>query len=1027
MERRFNISRNGQRGSRVPVIGKANYTYVTPESLNSMSVEETQQPSFTVTADIQREANGVSQSSRASESLNSSANPNHGVRDVSASTLSGEAESGNLRAWTTSQQELDGDVELEEGGPSGGGQAEQQTANDEDDVKGAQSQEEVSGNVDTSRESQSPGPDISTTPISATKGSDGENIPSPINTPPPTTSTSRPPLTTPEAPARATGTNGNTNLQPINRYSPHKTNFIIPPPSSTKRSLFGGRQRKSLIEKDSFAEDDPRSHQVRPVEKLKRMMERYDSNTSNREGGEADGFTTEEIGVPAWEGVEMQAGESVGVEIGPVASEDVAVEDDAGLSQKPEGGPSSEANQSPEASHTAPPASPLARDRSPSPANSTNSRSLSRSPARRNGFNTLIESESSLGMPSEMNFTQEDDLEMESQHSTHSIPDIATQSLRHHRQSYLSSPPLSPPRESDRSHPTSTDPNGQSSKGATQEATQLVTEDELMPSAVAESPPTFPARRVLPTARARLAGRDVISQPADRSRPLSMDKQGPHTIAAPGRLLARIAPSERPPIMVETFVDNSTQLVGGEGEENVDMLSPHRPEETNHSTHSESSQRDEVTVPQAPGPPAEATFVDPTLTSLPSPPPKRPTPVKYGTKAVPAKPVSPIPTPTPSGLATPPPTAGPLKSPPAPISNLVDQPAPTKSGRIPKRKRRDSSASMSSSSSSSEDLDIYDESYRPAVTIKAPVAKTKGKGKATNPNLKRVKQGTRSRSGSHTTSVSTNKVATATDRSTPLTEGSEHSEPDPPDRPWVLACWYPNWFIGRVRGISQGKYDVDYEDGTHSLVAVDRVRKGILEIGDKVKSEDHKGEEFTVIEEWNGDEKGIKVKGQSQKLKLSRVYIRQGVIKADFQNRTITPQDLGFDYKPQPAPRLLMNTSTKSISTTSDIFAGKIFFITSTSSASAANKNNQKDAATQIVRNGGKFVEKWYDLFDLPQSGFGSTLASTSAPFLIQETSQASLTPKALVSLAKGIPCLSMAYIEDVILDPSVSSPPFDR
>jgi hypothetical protein len=621
-----------------------------------------------------------------------------------------------------------------------------------------------------------------------------------------------------------------------------------------------------------------------------------------------------------------------------------------------------------------------------------------------------------------MNFTQEDDLEVESQHSTHSIPNVATQSLRHHRQSYLSSPPPSPPRESDRSHPTSTDPNGQSSKGTTQEATQLVTEDELIPSAVADSPPTFPARRVLPTARARLAGRDVISQPADRSRPLSVDHQGPHTIAAPGRLLARLAPVDRPPIMEETFVDNRSQPAGGEVEEDVDMLSSERKEETNRSRPSSQNQ---LASPPAPGVPVEATYVDPTLTSLPPLPPKRPTPVKYGTKAVPAKPVSPIPTPTPSGLATPPPTAGPSNSPPVPTPSPGDQPAPTKSGRIPKRKRRDSSATMSSSSSSSEDADMYDESYRPAVTVKAPVAKTKGKGKATNPNLKRVKQGTRSRSSSHTTSVSTNKDATTTERSTPLTEGSEHSEPDGSDRPWVLACWYPNWFIGRVRGISHCKYDVDYEDGTHSLVAIDRVRKGVLEMGDKVKSEDHKGEEFTVIEEWNGDERGIKVKGQSQRLKLSRVYIRRGVIKADFQNRVISPQDLGFDYKPPTAPRSLMNNSTKSISTTSDIFAGKIFFITSTSSASAANKNNQKDAATQIVRNGGKFVEKWYDLFDLPQSGFGSTLASTSAPFLIQETSQASLTPKALVSLAKGIPCLSMTYIEDVIADPTVSRPLF--
>ena len=983
-----------------------------------MSVEETQQPSFTVTADIQHEATGISQSSKASDSLDSSANPNIGVGDGSASTQREEGESGSLQRWKASLEKSNGD----EAGVDGGVETGLKVLDEEGDVRGAESQKEVSGNVDTGRESQSPGPDISTTPISATKGSEGENIPSPTNTPPPTTSTSHPPITTPEAPARQTATNGNTNtnLQPINRYSPHKNNFIIPPPSSTKRSLFG-RQRKSVIEKDSFAEDDPKLQKVRPVEKLKRMMERYDSNTStsNREG-DVDGFSTEELGVPAWEGVEMQPGESVGVEAGPGETDGVLAVNKAGSSQRQEGEPSDEAHQSPEEDHPArqtSPASPPARDRSPSPANSTNSRSLSQSPPRRNGFNTLIESESSLGMPSEMNFTQEDELEIESQHSTHSIPNIATQSLQHHRQSYLSSPPPSPPRESDRSHPTSTDPNGQSSKGTTQEATQLVTEDELIPSAVADSPPTFPARRVLPTARARLAGRDVISQPADRSRPLSVENQGPHTIAAPGRLLARITPVERPPIMEETFVDVRSQPAGDEGNHDVDMLSSERREETNRS---EPSSQKQVTSPPVPVPPVEATYVDPTLTSLPPPPAKRPTPVKYGTKAVPAKPVSPVPTPTPSGLATPPPTAGPSNSPPAPTSSPREQPAPTKSGRIPKRKRRDSSASMSSSSSSSEDVDMYDESYRPAVTVKPPVAKKKGKGKATNPNLKRVKQGTRSRSSSHTTSVSTNKDATTTERSTPLTEGSEHSEPDAPDRPWVLACWYPNWFIGRVRGISQGKYDVDYEDGTHSLVAIDRVRKGVLEIGDKVKSEDHKGEEFTVVAEWNGDERGIKVKGPSQRLKLSRVYIRQGVIKADFQNRIITPQDLGFDYTPT-APRPLVNTSVKSISATSDIFAGKIFFITSTSSASAANKNNQKDAATQIVRNGGKFVEKWYDLFDLPQSGFGSTLASTSAPFLIQETSQASLTPKALVSLAKGIPCLSMTYIEDVIADPTVS------
>ena len=1004
------------------------------EVVASMSVEETLQPSFTVTADIQPRTTDVSQGSRAIESLNSYANQSLGLPNIKASTHEGtETDSGSLPRLFTSQEKegVVGRTAVAEDAGTNGGKGEVRGDNGDD-----QSQLVSSGNGDASRQSASPGPDITTTPVeSTTKGSEGENIPSPVNTPPGRSKSTSPPIV-PASQIRAATQQG-VDLQPINRYSPHKANFINPPPplSSTKRSLFG-RQRKSVVEeKDSFVEDDAKlQKQVRPVEKLKRMMERYDSTRSGDVSG--DGFSLGELGVPAWEGSEMQAEESLAATAQEAVSKMIAATEKPGPDEEQDSSPSREAHKSPESNDPPRPSmttSPRVRDRSPSLASSNNSRTSAQSPLpRHDGFNTLIESESSLGMPSEPNFTQED--EIESQHSTHTIPNVATQSLNH-RQSYLSSPPPSP-RESDpRSHPStvSTHPNGQSAKGTTQEATQIVTEDELMGPSVPGSPPTFPARRALPTARARLAGRDVISQPADRSRLESAALQGPHTIAAPGigRLLARITPVQ-PPVLEETFVDVDSQRAEEERSGDVDMeLSEHMDEPNLSIDHDDPqpSVHHETNSPVMAAPPVEATYVDPTLTSLPSPPLKRPTPVKYGARAMPlapAIPTSPIPVATPGGLATPPPTAGPSKSPHASPSNSPeDQPAPTKSGRIPKRKRRDSSASMSSSSSSSEDIDIHDESYRPAVTAKPAVLKFKGKGKATHPNLKRLKQGNRSRSSSHTTSVSASKEATATERSTPLTDESD-PEPAPklPERPWVLACWYPNWFIGRVRGISQGKYDVDYEDGTHSLVAVDRVRKGILEIGDKIKSEDHKGEEFTVVEEWNGDERGIKVKGQTKLLQLSRVYIRQAVIKADFFNRVVTPQDLGIDYKPPIAPKPSMNTSTKPITTTSDIFVGKTFFITSTSSASAANKNNQKDAAAQITRNGGKFVEKWYDLFDLPQSGFGSTLASTSAPFLIQETSQASLTPKALVSLAKGIPCLSMAYVEDVIADPSVS-PPF--
>jgi len=196
----------------------------------------------------------------------------------------------------------------------------------------------------------------------------------------------------------------------------------------------------------------------------------------------------------------------------------------------------------------------------------------------------------------------------------------------------------------------------------------------------------------------------------------------------------------------------------------------------------------------------------------------------------------------------------------------------------------------------------------------------------------------------------------------------------------------------------------------------------VLVVGDRVKDDNQKNEEFIVLEAWDGDERGVKVKGR--RIPLARISIRQSVIRDDFQDRLVTPKELGFDFDPPPPPqpqRPAMGSTSKSVSSSSDVFAGKIFFVTSASASNVPHRIHQRDASTLITRNGGKFVEKWYNLFDLPSSGFGSTLASTSAPFLIQETSQASLTPKALVSLAKGIPCLSMAYIDDAITDPTVS------
>jgi hypothetical protein len=329
---------------------------------------------------------------------------------------------------------------------------------------------------------------------------------------------------------------------------------------------------------------------------------------------------------------------------------------------------------------------------------------------------------------------------------------------------------------------------------------------------------------------------------------------------------------------------------------------------------------------------------------------------------------------------------------------------------------------MSVSSSSSEDVDMFDESYRPAVK---PVIKPKGKSKAANPSLKRIKNGSRSRSASRASSGSGPSKAAAQTTTTP---DAVAQEPKEDDSPWILACWGQRYYIGRIVEFESGEYVVQYEDGTKSSVKPYKVRRAILRVGDRIKDSSQKhGPEYIVQERWEGDVRGVKI--GTRRLGLKKVSILASVVNTDFQDRLVTPEELGYNLEPSPPPPRPNFTSTvssvnapaRASSTLSDVFVGKIFFVTSASSTNVP-RGHEKDTSALIIRHGGKFVEKWYDLFDLPSHGLGSTLASTSAPFLIQETSQASLTPKVLVSLAKGIPCLSMAYIEDAIADPNVSA-----
>lgn len=1024
-----------------------------------MSVESTQQPSFTVTAGILP----LDPTSELSSAPDIARSPSPSTCDSTANRFENSTEpnvarvrglddeqSESLQQWTETQRKANGRLSVERAASIAEGTKNEdgheipdglQEADDDVTGNGRPSLDELRKLSETQISSNADVPD----PANENDNDNAEldNVSTPANSLPPqnnellTDPSMAPAKRTDARPSPSMVKHARTPLQPVNDFSPHKTRKFAMPTASKVPLGMKRRVPAPRDEPDSFA-DNHVAPPKPPVERLTRMLEGYKSVQSDVLEDDKE----EELEVPAWEGSVMKAQETD--ETGP---------DTMGVgsaSNGPHEGSNGHGASDPsQASQSVPQVSPERPDPS---AESPTSRWLAfpTSPVTRpKRFGGMLDSQSSESMPGDVQFSQHEDLE--SQRSTHSIPIIATQSMPR-QMAYLSSPPASP----DPSHHTQSHSIGTYSrhthstvqtnsgsvhrhstdqKGTTQEPTQLVTEDEVdadpTPPLAPPSPTSAGTRRALPSARAWRAGRAVISQPADGPSKRAEVADGPSTVATPQAKQALRQATTGPPLALEeTFVDPDQE------QSDWRASSPAPPPLVHPSSPPLSppgpSDRVHEDVGPPPGHPMEATYIDPTITSLPPPAPRRSTPRQYGKQKVTER-HSPS-SPTPRGPATPESTAGPPRLPSKADIEMEDagstsrSPAPpgparpttTKSGRVPKRKRRDSSASMSGSSSSSEELDPLDESYRPVLKT-ASKLKSRSSSKAVNPNLKRVKRDSRSSSTSCRTSGSTS-VSAAAGPSIPLTTPPPSS---PPISNYVLAYWHPNWFVGRVRGMDSGRYEIDFEDETFTDVATDRVRRGILRKGDKVKTTENKLDEYEVMEDWHGEQRGVKVRG-GRYIPLKKLFVRNAVVKSDFTDRIITPRELGFDADSLPPPvRTVSGPIKPAVSTpSSDIFSGKVFIITSMHTADSKYQARQKRFIDdKIVRNGGKYCDQWEDLFDLPASGFGSTLASTSAPFLLQETQSAALTPKMLVSLAKGIPCLSVSYVDDAIADPNVSSP----
>ncbi|WWC59038.1 uncharacterized protein I303_101584 [Kwoniella dejecticola CBS 10117] len=355
------------------------------------------------------------------------------------------------------------------------------------------------------------------------------------------------------------------------------------------------------------------------------------------------------------------------------------------------------------------------------------------------------------------------------------------------------------------------------------------------------------------------------------------------------------------------------------------------------------------------------------------------------------------------------------------------------SKRKPKPIIRSSSPSnppSDSQSSSSAPEDLEDNTYQPSLFPRPPhllLEKHRKRVSTSSTSTARklsTKKGNQSKPNARVARLS------------PSVSISNVSEPvlPTPETFAVLAAFFHRYYPGEA--VWTGKaYNVSFYDGEQKKnVKAESMRQLVLKKGDSLEGvESRLPAKFEVARDWDGHADGVKCiteKGESLgRVSLKDFGISNKVIHSTFQDRLFEdPHSSNAVARRQSLPRsptkkggLLydspskvgrMGRSTTPTRPLSEKLKGMLFLLTKSTS------EDQAILSLAIRQNGGTTALNWQDLFDRNspgECGFEKDLDGT--PFLIllgEGREGAVITPKVMVALAKGIPCLSARFIEDI-------------
>ena len=247
-----------------------------------------------------------------------------------------------------------------------------------------------------------------------------------------------------------------------------------------------------------------------------------------------------------------------------------------------------------------------------------------------------------------------------------------------------------------------------------------------------------------------------------------------------------------------------------------------------------------------------------------------------------------------------------------------------------------------------------------------------------------------------------------------------------PEVPILFAHWRAGrYFLGRPTKRIGDLYHFIFLDEEETSVDLHHMRFGSLRVDDVFRHQEvvyGKGGP-RLAQVFDGGDTIYVTDGGIRDLPAAEIWLNVTDIKKHFNDRRVSHEDLSA-VKVEPAngaqtvASRVMNHSSrqgvpppskaKQVSAHSTILEGLVFLTTS------ADVTDFHTGAI-IAANGGELVNEWQALFEPAPDHFGSTFGIESGKTVFLVTAKPTPTPKLMIALAKGVPCLSHTFVRDAV------------